>query len=154
MKSSKKKKRIKELYRKGYNSSEIARIITKENRAEGIFKVTTREAIKKCIQRNFKEYKKEHKINAAARKEVIKAVDYESKKYIGDKALILKNRSVYETKKDGDIVLKKEKDINFVFAGDMPKRLVNENKVKNKKSDIELDKSIFELVNKHYGELA
>lgn len=28
---------------------------------------------------------------------------------------------------------KKEKDINFVFAGDMPKRLVNENKVKNKK---------------------
>lgn len=58
MKSSKKKKRIKELYRKGYNSSEIARIITKENRAEGIFKVTTREAIKKCIQRNFKEYKK------------------------------------------------------------------------------------------------
>ena len=135
MKSSKKKKRIKELYRKGYNSSEIARIITKENRAEGIFKVTTREAIKKCIQRNFKEYKKEHKINAVARKEVIKAVDY-------------------ETKKDGDIVLKKEKDINFVFAGDMPKRLVNENKVKNKKSDIELDKSIFELVNKHYGELA
>ncbi|PWX27203.1 hypothetical protein CYK95_07470 [Clostridium perfringens] len=109
MKSSKKKKRIKELYRKGYNSSEIARIITKENRAEGIFKVTTREAIKKCIQRNFKEYKKEHKINAAARKEVIKAVDYESKKYIGDRALILKNRSVYETKKDGDIVLKKKK---------------------------------------------
>ncbi|EHP47417.1 hypothetical protein [Clostridium perfringens] len=109
MKSSKKKKRIKELYRKGYNSSEIARIITKENRAEGIFKVTTREAIKKCIQRNFKEYKKEHKINAVARKEVIKAVDYEAKKYIGDRALILKNRSVYETKKDGDIVLKKKK---------------------------------------------
>lgn len=154
MKSSKKKKRIKELYRKGYGSAEITKIITKENRAEGIFKVTTKEAIKKCIQRNFKEYKKEHKINAATRKEVIKAVDYESKKYIGDRALILKNRSVYETKYDGDIVLKKEKDIKCAFTGDMPKRLVNENKVKNKKSVIEIDKNILEMVNKHYGELA
>ena len=106
MKSSKKKKRVRELYRNGYNAAEIADIITKENAAEGINKKTTREAIKKCIQRNFKDLKREHKENAKARKEVERALDYESKKFISDKSLILKNRSAYETKNNGDIVLK------------------------------------------------
>ncbi len=89
MKSSKKKKRVRELYRNGYNAAEIADIITKENAAEGINKKTTREAIKKCIQRNFKDLKREHKENAKARKEVERALNYESKKFISDKSLKL-----------------------------------------------------------------
>ncbi|MDG6614139.1 hypothetical protein QCF18_14975, partial [Staphylococcus aureus] len=40
LKSSKKKKRVRELYRNGYNAAEIADIITKENAAEGINKKT------------------------------------------------------------------------------------------------------------------
>ena len=41
-----------------------------------------------------------------------------------DKTFILKNRSLYETKEDGDIVLKK--DIDYAIPWDVPKRLVNE----------------------------
>ena len=43
---------------------------------------------------------------------------------MSDKTFILKNRSLYETKKDGDIVLKK--DIDCVIPWDVPRRLVNE----------------------------
>lgn len=148
MKSSKKKKRVRELYKSGYNATEIAQIITKENEKEGIYKKTTRESIKKCIQRNFKDLKKEHKENAKARKEVERALNYESKKYISDKALILKNRSVYETRENGDIVLRKEED--YVFASDMPKRLVNQDK-ELKLESLKGDENIRVSVNSFYA---
>lgn len=148
MKSSKKKKRVRELYKSGYNATEIAQIITKENEKEGIYKKTTRESIKKCTQRNFKELKKEHKENAKARKEVERALNYESKKYISDKALILKNRSVYETRENGDIVLRKEED--YVFASDMPKRLVNQDK-ELKSESLKGDENIRVSVNSFYA---
>ena len=148
LKSSKKKKRVRELYRNGYNAAEIADIITKENAAEGINKKTTREAIKKCIQRNFKDLKREHKENAKARKEVERALDYESKKFISDKSLILKNRSAYETKNNGDIVLKKETD--YVFASDMPRRLVNADKAL-KLEELKGDENIRVSVNSFYA---
>ena len=42
---------------------------------------------------------------------------------MSDKTFILKNRSLYETKKDGDIVLKK--DIDCAITWDVPRRLTN-----------------------------
>ena len=48
----------------------------------------------------------------------------QSKQYMSDKTFILKNRSLYETKKDGDIVLKK--DIDCAITWDVPRRLTNE----------------------------
>lgn len=148
MKSSKKKKIVRELYKSGYNSKEIAEIITKENLKDGIYKKTTPESIKKCIQRNFKEYKKEHKINAAGRKEVKRALDYESKKFISDKSLILKNRSAYKTRINGDIVLKKETD--YVFASDMPRKLINADKAL-KLEKLKGDENIRVSVNSFYS---
>ena len=148
MKSSKKKKRVRELYRNGYNATEIAQIITKENEKEGIHKKTTREAIKKCIQRNFKNLKREHKENAKARKELERALNYESKKYMSDKELIAKNMSAYETRDNGDIVLRKEKE--YVFPSDMPKRLVNQDKELKLKS-LKGDENIRVSVNSFYA---
>ena len=56
--------------------------------------------------------------------EVRKITKYESNQYMSDKTFILKNRSLYETKEDGDIVLKK--DISYSIPWDVPKRLTNE----------------------------
>ena len=56
--------------------------------------------------------------------EVRKITKYESKQYMSDKTFILKNRSLYETKEDGDIVLKK--DIGYSIPWDVPRRLTNE----------------------------
>jgi hypothetical protein len=116
------KDKIKELYIQGYNSNEIVKTINSLNRN----KKTTKAAVQKYIQRNFKDLKLQHERATIVRKETLKAIDYESKKYMTDKAFILKNRSIYETKKNGDIVVKK--GINITW--DTPKRLVNENKVK------------------------
>ncbi|MEN8079121.1 helix-turn-helix domain-containing protein [Clostridioides difficile] len=85
-------------------------------------------AIKMCIQRNFKEFKTIHLKNRKHLKfyenEVKKITKYESKKYMSDKTFILKNRSLYETKEDGDIVLKK--NIGCAIPWDVPRRLTNE----------------------------
>lgn len=148
MKSSKKKKRVRELYRSGYNATEIAQIITKENEKEGIHKKTTREAIKKCIQRNFKELKREHKENAKARKELERALNYEAKKYMSDKVLIHENKSAYKTRDNGDIVLRKEEE--YVFPSDMPKRLVNQDKELKLKS-LKCDEKIRISANSFYA---
>ena len=56
--------------------------------------------------------------------EVKKITKYESKQYMSDKTFILKNRSLYETKEDGDIALKK--DIGYAIPWDVPRRLTNE----------------------------
>ncbi|MGG7142468.1 DNA-binding response regulator [Clostridium nigeriense] len=109
---------IKKLYLEGYNSVEIARIINTSG------KKTTKAAIQKYIQRNLKEFKEKHDRAVIMRKEALKAVNYESKKYMTDKTFILKNRSIYETKENGDIVIKKD----ITTTWDTPKRLVNENK--------------------------
>ena len=85
-------------------------------------------AIKMCIQRNFKEFKAIHLKNRKQLKfyenEVRKITKAESKQYMSDKTFILKNRSIYETKEDGDIVLKK--NIGCAISWDVPRRLTNE----------------------------
>ncbi len=106
-----------QLYCNGLNAREIAEEL-KVNKS----------AVNKCIQRNFKEFKSIHLKNRKHLKfyenEVRKITKYESKQYMSDKTFILKNRSLYETKKDGDIVLKK--DIDCAITWDVPRRLTNE----------------------------
>lgn len=85
-------------------------------------------SVKMCIQRNFKDLKAIHLKNRKYLKfyenEVKKITKYESKQYMSDKTFILKNRSIYKTEKDGDIVLKK--DIGCAVPWDVPRRLTNE----------------------------
>lgn len=113
---------IKKLYLEGYNSVEIARIINTSNES----KRTTKAAVQKYIQRNLKEFKEKHDRALVMRREALKAINYESKKYMTDKTFVLKNRSAYETRENGDIVIKKD----IIATWDTPKRLVNENRVK------------------------
>lgn len=60
----KKKDRIKELYINGYNSKEISNITG-----------FTQDSIKKCISRNFQEYKFIHRENRQIKKDSLKAIN-------------------------------------------------------------------------------
>lgn len=106
---------VKQLYLKGCNAVEISKKIS-----------VSVEAVRKCIQRNFKDLKHEHDIAVIQRKEQLKSINYESNRYISDRAFILSNRSIYKTLSNGDIVL--NKDIAGIVTTDTPKRLINENK--------------------------
>ena len=55
-----------------------------------------------------------------------RAINKESTKYISDRSFILKNRSIYKTKPNGDIVLDREKA--GIVPWDVPRILVNEYK--------------------------
>lgn len=109
------KENVRILYIKGYNAVEIAKKLHAET-----------EAVRKCIQRNYWAYRHEHERALTERKEELKATNYESKRYISDKSFILKNRSIYKTLPNGDIVLNKE--VSGTVTWDTPRRLVNENK--------------------------
>ena len=111
------KELVKQLYANGLNAREIAEQLN-----------VNKSAVNKCIQRNFKDLKPIHLENRKHLKfyenEVRKITKYESKQYMSDKTFILKNRSLYETKEDGDIVLKK--NIGCAIPWDVPRRLTNE----------------------------
>ncbi len=103
--------RVKEYYLKGYSYNKIASILKEKP-----------ETVKKCIQRNLKEFRKSHTAEKIRKKEVDRITRQESKKYMSDKDFIKRNRSIYKTKKNGDIVLNKDVVVTF----DTPKRLINE----------------------------
>jgi predicted XRE-type DNA-binding protein len=111
------KELVKQLYCNGLNAREISEHLN-----------VNKSSVNKCIQRNFKEFKSIHLKNRKHLKfyenEVRKITKYESKQYMSDKTFILKNRSLYETKEDGDIVLKK--NIGCAIPWDVPRRLTNE----------------------------
>lgn len=111
------KELVKQLYANGLNAKEISEELN-----------VNKSAVNKCIQRNFKNLKPIHLKNRKHLKfyenEVKKITKYESKQYMSDKTFTLKNRSLYETKEDGDIVLKK--DIGYAIPWDVPRRLTNE----------------------------
>lgn len=109
------KEKVKELYLNGYNAVEMAKLL----------KVNT-EAVRKCIQRNFGHLKSKHEIALTQRREEKRAINKESTKYISDRSFILKNRSIYKTKPNGDIVLDREKA--GIVPWDVPRILVNEYK--------------------------
>ncbi len=115
MKAKLNKELIKKLYLEGLTTSEIAKKLNSK-----------KDTIKKCIQRNFNYLKYNHEIAVVQRREVIKAVNYESNKFMGDSTFIKKNRSIYKTKSDGDIIINKK--VAPVVTWDTPRRLVNENK--------------------------
>ncbi|MEY8001802.1 helix-turn-helix domain-containing protein [Clostridium sp. Mt-5] len=111
------KKQIEKLYLEGMTAPEIAKKLN-----------CKKDTIKKCIQRNFDWLKTDHQIALTRRREVVKAVNYQANRYMGDSTFVKKNRSIYKTKPNGDIVLNKE--VAPVVTWDTPRRLANENKVR------------------------
>lgn len=109
------KDKVRKLYLKGYNAAEISKNLD-----------VSIETVRKCIQRNFKDLKRVHEIAIIQRKEALRAIKYESNRYISDREFILRNRSVYKTLSNGDIVLNKK--VSGIITNDTPIRLINENK--------------------------
>lgn len=108
------KEKVKELYLKGHSSVLIA--------AELKCKPET---VRKCIERNFKQFKNSHLAIKMKNKEIDRITRQESKQYMSDVTFIKKNRSIYTTTIDGDLVI--DKNIAPVVSFDTPKRLKNEN---------------------------
>lgn len=107
------KQRVKKLYLSGYNANEISKIIK-----------SNVETVRKCIQRNYSHLKEKHEISLIERKESLKAINYEATSCMTNKAFIIKNRSIYKTNTDGDIVLNRK--VAPVITWDTPIRLTNE----------------------------
>lgn len=107
------KSKVGRLHLKGYNSTEIAEILSVKS-----------STVRKCISRNFSEMKAEHQI-ARTRKETIeRSLNKEVNSYIGSAAMVRANPSVFISNSKGDLVRKKGD--GFVFTNDMPKVLRNE----------------------------
>ncbi|MGL5152803.1 MAG: DNA-binding response regulator [Clostridium sp.] len=117
MKSNLNKDEVKILYLRGMDATQISNYLG-----------ATKSAVNKCIQRNFKEYKDIHvyekRKNSFHDIAVKKALNYESKMWMSDKAFIDKNRSIFTTNELGNIVLRK--DIDCELPWDVPRRLNNE----------------------------
>jgi uncharacterized protein YjcR len=109
------KKQVEKLYNEGFTAPEIARKLN-----------CKKDTVKKCIQRNFGFFKGLHKMELTRRREILKAVNYQANRYMGDSTFVKKNRSIYKTKSNGDIALNKE--VAPVVTWDTPRRLANEYK--------------------------
>ncbi|HBJ2623569.1 TPA: DNA-binding response regulator [Clostridium botulinum] len=105
--------KVKEYYLKGYSYNRIANIL-KQNP----------ETVRKCIQRNLKEFKRSHTAEKIRKKEVDRITRHESNQCMSDKDFIKRNRSIYKTNKNGDIVL--NKDVASIVTFDTPRKLTNE----------------------------
>ena len=112
------KEKVKELYIKGYGFTTIAKILNAKP-----------ETVRKCIQRNFKEFKNSHEAAKLADKEIKRITRHEAKQYMSDRDFVIRNRSIYKTNVlTGDIKLNKE-SINAAIPFDVPRSLINENKI-------------------------
>lgn len=108
------KEKVKNLYLNGYNAVQIANQINAKV-----------EAVRKCIQRNYKEFRDDNRASKIRNKEVQRITEYESKQFMSDMVFIKGNRSIYKTDEEGDIIL--DKSIAPVVTYDTPRRLKNEN---------------------------
>lgn len=109
------KQKVKELYLEGKNYYSIANILK-----------ANPETVRKCIYRNLREFRSSHEAEKIRRKEVDRITRFESKQYISDKSFIMKNRSIYKTNLEGDIILNRR--VAPIISFDTPRRLTNENK--------------------------
>jgi hypothetical protein len=107
------KEKVKELYLSGYTTKEISKIVNAKE-----------DAVRKCINRNFKLLREKHFYAKAVRKEALKAISYEAKKGISDKPFIESNKSIYKMRKNGDIVI--DRAVAPVTTWDTPTRLSKE----------------------------
>lgn len=111
------KEKVKELYLEGYGPSQISNILKCKP-----------ETVRKCIERNFKQFKSSHLATKIRNKEIDKITRHESKQYMSDAAFIEKNRSIYKTNSDGDIVI--DVVVAPVVSFDTPRKFKNGNSEK------------------------
>ena len=116
---------IMDYYTKGLTCKEIAKKLgLKENTVRTrVNRVMSKMSNK--AQLNLREI---HNLNRLERKECDKALNYEINKEMGKKSFILKNRSAYNSRVNGNIVLKSEEELGCNVTWDTPKNLVNDDR--------------------------
>lgn len=114
---------IMDLYNNGHTYKEIS-IFTKLT--ESSIKKVINSWINKMPIQSQNLIRKNHKVNSDNKKKIIKVLNYEVKKIMGDKNFIERNPSIYKTNRiTGDISLKKSNDIGCSITWDTPKKLKN-----------------------------
>lgn len=93
------KDEVKELYVRGYNAKEIAKIL--ENRGQINIKSDT---VQRCINRNFFDLKFEHKKNRDINKDIKKSIDNMNNSFMSNSSLLKMNRQRYNYNKNGNLV--------------------------------------------------
>ena len=116
---------IMDYYTKGLTCKEIAKKLgLKENTVRTrVNRVMSKMSNK--AQLNLREI---HNLNRLERKECDKALNYEINKEMGKKSFILKNRSAYNSRVNGNIVLKSEEELGCNVTWDTPKNLINDDR--------------------------
>ncbi|MDM0612854.1 LuxR C-terminal-related transcriptional regulator [Clostridium perfringens] len=116
---------IMDYYTKGLTCKEIAKKLgLKENTVRTrVNRVMSKMSNK--AQLNLREI---HNLNRFERKECDKALNYEINKEMGKKSFILKNRSAYNSRVNGNIVLKSEEELGCNVTWDTPKNLINDDR--------------------------
>ena len=140
---------IMDFYNAGYTYKEIANIMfMKVNTVKTIVNTW----INKLPLKSQLFLRQKHKIERNAKKENLKVIKYEATKEIGDKAFIIKNRSIYKTKQNGNIILKDEKELECKVTWDTPRRLNNDSK-EEKRKEIKpvISSEIDKVINSHYS---
>lgn len=107
------KERVKELYQQGYNAEQIAILLECKS-----------SAIRQCIHRNFKNFKTMHTLNKTIDKEILRITKNEVKSYMSDAEFIKRNRSIYKTAENGDIII--DKKVSGIISFDVPVKFKNE----------------------------
>ncbi len=114
---------IMDYYTKGLTCKEIAK---KLGLKENTVRTRVNRVMNKMSNKAQLNLREIHNLNRLERKEWDKAVNYEINKEMGKKSFILKNRSVYNSRLNGNIVLKSEKELGCSISWDTPKNLVND----------------------------
>lgn len=108
------KEKVKQYHLQGLNSFQIAQKLNCKP-----------SAVRKCIERNLKKFRNSHLAAKIANREIDKVTKYECKQFMGDSIFIKKNRSIYKTDLEGNIII--NNDVAPVVTFDTPRRLKNEN---------------------------
>lgn len=93
------KDEVKELYAKGYNAKEIAKIL----KGRGQINIKS-DTVQRCINRNFYKLKSEHLKNRNINKDIKKSIDNMNNSFMSNSSLLKMTRQRYNYNKNGNLV--------------------------------------------------
>ncbi|SQC85510.1 transcriptional regulator [Clostridium perfringens] len=140
---------IMDFYNSGYTYEEIAKFMFM---SVNTIKTIVNTWIKNLPSTSQEFVRNKHRIEKKAKKETVKAINYEATREMGDKAFILKNRSIYKTKENGNIILKSENELECKVTWDTPRRLNNDSR-EEKREEFKptISTTVGQVVSSHYS---
>ncbi|MCX0355835.1 LuxR C-terminal-related transcriptional regulator [Clostridium perfringens] len=140
---------IMDYYTKGLTCKEIAK---KLGLKENTVRTRVNRVMSKMSNKAKLNLREIHNLNRLERKECDKALNYEINKEMGKKSFILKNRSAYNSRVNGNIVLKSEEELGCNVTWDTPKNLINDaREEKNEEFRPVISSEIGKIIASHYS---